>query len=55
MRLSSTQDFMSELSAIMGIPIIELAEAKAGNQGENQRGTWVHPDVAINLAKWCGT
>jgi hypothetical protein len=52
-RLSTTQAFMDELSAITGIPAIELAEAKAGNQCENQQGTWVHPDVAVNLAQWC--
>jgi len=35
----------------MGIPISELIQSFKGGRAENQ-GTWVHPDIAINLAQW---
>lgn len=51
-RLSVTQAFMEELSTSMGIPMDLLVITK--NTGRNEeRGTWVHPDVAINLGQWC--
>ena len=36
----------------MGIPITELVISVQGGKSEFQ-GTWVHPDVAINLGQWC--
>ena len=50
-RLKTTQDFFDELSRDMGIPISELIQSFKGGRAENQ-GTWVHPDIAINLAQW---
>jgi len=50
-RLKSTDEFMKELSSDMGIPISELIQTFKGGRAENQ-GTWVHPDIAINLAQW---
>jgi hypothetical protein len=50
--LRATQDFLTELSSDIGIPISELVVViKGGNSA--QQGTWVHPDVAINLGQWC--
>lgn len=50
--LRSTQDFLDALSADIGIPISDLViSIKGGNHWE--QGTWVHPDVAINLGQWC--
>jgi hypothetical protein len=50
--LRATQDFLAELSSDIGIPISELVVViKGGNP--SQQGTWVHPDVAINLGQWC--
>jgi hypothetical protein len=51
-RLDAVNEYLVELSAIMGIPIIEIVQSKQGRP-ENGGGTWVHPDVAINLAQWC--
>jgi len=51
-RLKTTQDFISELHGVTGIPATELIQSVAGGKSENQ-GTWVHPDVAINLGQWC--
>jgi hypothetical protein len=50
-RLKSTKEFMDALAADMGIPISQLIQVlKNGYTGE--QGTWVHPQVAINLAQW---
>ena len=47
----STKEFLEELSRSLGIPrdlIVQII-----NTGPNQgRGTWVHPQVAINLGQW---
>lgn len=50
-RLKSTEEFFEELSADMELPISMLIEIFKGGKPENQ-GTWVHPDIAINLAQW---
>jgi hypothetical protein len=51
-RLSSTQEFLNELAAVAGIPATELVVTIQGGIPARQ-GTWVHPDVAVNLAQWC--
>jgi hypothetical protein len=51
-RLKTTQEFMKELSTATGIPIAELIQTLMGGISDAQ-GTWVHPDVAINLGQWC--
>lgn len=53
-RQPSHQEFLSELSAKMGIPIKGtrgLVESKKGNHHQGG-GTWVHRKVAIHLASW---
>jgi hypothetical protein len=51
-RLSTTQAFLSELGSVMGIPITGLLLVNQGGKPHEQ-GTWVHPDIAINLGQWC--
>lgn len=51
-RLSTTQLYLAELSRSMGIPI-DLIIQKITTGPNEYRGTWVHPQVAINLAQWC--
>lgn len=46
----TTKDFLAELSADIGIPISEIIQVVKG--GSSPQGTWVHPDVATNLAQW---
>jgi len=43
--------FAAELSSALGIPIAELIQSLVGGNPELQ-GTWVHPQIAINLAQW---
>jgi hypothetical protein len=49
---TSTQEFLEALAADIGIPISQLVQSVKGGVPEAQ-GTWVHPQVAINLATWC--
>lgn len=55
-RLKTTQEFLGELSSVMGIPITEqnqkFIQVIQGGKPQNQ-GTWVHPQISINLAQWC--
>ena len=47
---ATTKAFLSELSSEVGIPTSELI-VKIKGFGV-QQGTWVHPQVAINLGQW---
>lgn len=49
-RLKATEAFMAELAGDMGIPISDLIQQVRGGSGV--QGSWVHPDVAVNLAQW---
>lgn len=51
-RNSTTQEFLAELERSMGIPM-DLLEFTTNTGPNRDRGTWVHPHVAINLGQWC--
>jgi len=51
-RLSSTREFLQELARSAGIPVNQLIFMTTTGRNE-ERGTWVHPDVAVNLGQWC--
>lgn len=46
----TTKEFLQELETDIGIPISGLVQTIKG--GNAPQGTWVHPQVAINLAQW---
>jgi hypothetical protein len=46
-----TRAFLTELSIEVGIPTSALVQSVSGGDPASQ-GTWVHPQVAINLAQW---
>lgn len=51
LRLDTTKEFLKELERSTGISADVLVSKI--NTGRNEtRGTWVHPQVAINLAQW---
>jgi len=50
-RLNTTEPFLKELSAVAGITATELVHIIKGGDPRLQ-GTWIHPQVAINLAQW---
>jgi hypothetical protein len=47
----AARSFLTALSAETGIPVSELAQSNRGGDVRFQ-GTWVHPQVAVNLAQW---
>lgn len=51
-RIGPTQAFLAALSAETGIPVSMLVQTLSGGDVRIQ-GTWIHPQVAINLATWC--
>ena len=50
-RLGATGPFLAALAAETGIPATELIQSVSGGHPHLQ-GTWVHPQVSINLAQW---
>ncbi len=50
LRLKSTDEFISTLSADMQIPISALVVVNKGGNGE--QGTWLHENVAMEFARW---
>ncbi len=48
-RLDNTKELINTLSTNTGIPALELVDKKIGG---NHSGTWLHPDLAIQLAQW---
>ena len=49
-RLDKTKAFLQVLSSTVKIHTVELIKMNTGGNGE--RHTWVHPQVAINIAQW---
>jgi hypothetical protein len=47
----TAQEFLAALSSDIGIPISGLVQSVKGGSPYLQ-GTWIHPQVAINLAQW---
>lgn len=46
-----TQAYISALAAVAGIPATELIQLRQGGTPSEQ-GTWIHPRLAIDLARW---
>ena len=51
-RLNTTKQLINEAESDMGIPISQLIDIKKGNSNDFHQGTWIHPDLAIQLAQW---
>lgn len=49
LRLKATEKFLEQLFSRTGIPVVELMQIKNGGK---DKGSWIHPKVAINLAQW---
>ena len=48
-RSDSTKVLIDTLSFNTGIPVLDLVETKRGG---NHSGSWIHPDLGIQLAQW---
>jgi hypothetical protein len=60
-RLPSTQEYVNALALDLGVPVIvnnptcknyTSALVVTFRGGNSQQGTWVHPEVAVDLAAW---
>ena len=51
-RLDTTKDLITVLSSDAGIPASLLVDSKRGQTSKFQQGSWIHPDLAIQLAQW---
>jgi hypothetical protein len=49
LRLETTKQLIKVLESKTGIPVLDLIEI---NKGGNHIGSWIHPDLAIQLAQW---
>lgn len=51
-----TQELIEALASDTGIPASDLVQVRKGNQAGgprgNGQGTWLHPDLAIDFARW---
>ena len=50
--LDTTKELINVLSADIGIPTSGLIETKKGGNNKLLQGSWIHPDLAIQLAQW---
>ena len=50
--LDTTKELLNELSADAGIPASALVETKRGGNNKTIQGSWIHPDLSIQLAQW---
>ncbi len=51
LELKTTKEFAAILQEDTGLQWQELIQSNLGSDA-NERGTWVHPQIAINLAQW---
>jgi hypothetical protein len=51
-RLNTTKQLFNEAESETGIPVSLLVDIKKGNSSEFNQGTWIHPELAIQLAQW---
>ena len=51
-RLESTKELINELSADGGILPSAFVETKRGGNNKTDQGSWIHPDLSIQLAQW---
>ena len=51
-RLESTKELIIELSTDGGILPSAFVETKRGGNDKSKQGSWIHPDLSIQLAQW---
>jgi hypothetical protein len=50
--LESTKQLINEAASEAVIPTSQLVDIKKGNSSDFNQGSWIHPDLAIQLAQW---
>ena len=51
-RLDITKELINELFTETGIPVSLLVESNRGRTSKYTQGSWIHPDLSIQLAQW---
>jgi hypothetical protein len=51
-RLDTTKELINELSSDAGIPVSLLVDTIRGRSSKFTQGSWIHPDLSIQLAQW---
>ena len=52
LRLNETKELIKKLESEKHIQLVEIYK---GNTSKYNQGTWIHPDLGIQLAKWCSS
>ena len=52
LRLKSTKEYLEAFSESTGIPVDLLIVVNESEGSNDNRGTWAHPEIAIDFAKW---
>lgn len=51
-RLESTKELIEALKSDVMISTSQLVDIKKGNSAQFEQGSWIHPDLAVQLAQW---
>lgn len=50
---TETIQLLTYFQKITGLPMNKIIEVRRGNTKNYQQGTWIHPDLGVQLAQWC--
>ena len=53
LHLKETKELIKKFESDKIIHISQLVEVYKGNTSKYDQGTWIHPDLGIQLAQWC--
>lgn len=53
LRLASSKAYFEGLSGSTGIPVDRLIRVNESSGRNQDRGTWSHPEIAVDFAQWC--
>ena len=51
-RLDSTSSLIQALESDTGLTVSQIIDIKKGNSSKFSQGSWIHPDLAVQLAQW---
>lgn len=51
-QLEDTREFMNVLGSDARISVSDLIDETRGNSPEYEKEVWIHPDLAVHLARW---
>ena len=51
-RLKTTNELITVLESETGFPVSQLIDVKKGNSYKYEQGSWIHPDLGIQIAQW---